>query len=189
MSARKTETDATSRSSRPAAPNVKARLENTRRACSSSGRSFTHCPLTGSRGTCPETKTNPAASTAGENAPAGGACSGDSSIGVQEPATPTITLHVDLFMLPPLPLLTDCDGEPIIPQVHYYHNDVAVSARFCYRLGGGFRSTLGGSHARRFTRPRRVCPGRVHNRCSRSSTPDTFRYNPANAKAGGCIGC
>src|SRR6478752_4089230 len=26
------------------------------------------------------------------------------------PATPTITLHTDLFMLPPLPLLTGCNG-------------------------------------------------------------------------------
>src|SRR6516162_11473806 len=34
------------------------------------------------------------------------------------------------------------DGEPTIPQVHYYHNDIAVSARFCYSLGGGFRSSL-----------------------------------------------
>src|SRR5437763_6589089 len=33
-----------------------------------------------------------------------------------------------------------------IPQVHYYHNDIAVSARFCYSLGRGFRSNLGGAH-------------------------------------------
>src|SRR6476620_9033090 len=38
---------------------------------------------------------------------------------------------------------------------------------------------LGGFLARRFTRARRVCPGRVHCRCSRSSIPDTIRYNPA----------
>src|SRR6202011_1263116 len=105
-----------------------------------------------------------------------------------KPATATITLHTDLFMLPPLPLLTGCNGEPTIPQVHYSHNDVAVSARFCYWLGGVFRSTLGGSRARRFTRARRVCPGRVHCPCSRSSIPDTIRYNPATAKAGGRIG-
>src|SRR3984893_8738094 len=105
-----------------------------------------------------------------------------------KPATPTITLHTDLFMLPPLPSLTGCNGEPTIPQVHYSHNDVAVSARFCYWLRG-FRSTLGGSRARRFTRARRVCPGRVDCRRSRSSIPDTIRYNPATAKAGGCIGC
>src|SRR5229473_4361920 len=55
-----------------------------------------------------------------------------------KPATPAITLHTDLFMLPPLPLLTGCKGESTIPQVHYSHNDVAVSARFCYSLGGGF---------------------------------------------------
>src|SRR5260370_1013952 len=35
-------------------------------------------------------------------------------------------------------LLALCSGEPIIPQVHYHHNDVAVCARFCYSLGGGF---------------------------------------------------
>src|SRR5215831_19373399 len=57
-----------------------------------------------------------------------------------KPLTPTITLHTDLFMLPPLPLLTGCSGVPTIPQVHYSHNDVAVFARFCYWLGGGFRS-------------------------------------------------
>jgi hypothetical protein len=32
-----------------------------------------------------------------------------------------------------------------VPQVHYSHNDVAVYARFCYSLGGGFRSTVEGS--------------------------------------------
>ena len=30
-----------------------------------------------------------------------------------------------------------------ITQIHYYHNDIAVPARFCYLLGGG-RSSLGG---------------------------------------------
>src|SRR5215831_12201587 len=35
---------------------------------------------------------------------------------------------------------TDWSGVPTIPQVHYSHNDVAVFARFCYWLGGGFRS-------------------------------------------------
>src|ERR1700693_3124130 len=47
---------------------------------------------------------------------------------------------------PKLPAL--CNGEPTIPQVHYSHHDIAVSARFCYSLGGRFRSTLGGSLAR-----------------------------------------
>src|SRR5437660_11404627 len=56
------------------------------------------------------------------------------------PATATITLHANLFTLPPPPLLTGSSGEPTIPQVHYSHNDVAVVARFCYWLGGGFRS-------------------------------------------------
>src|SRR5438105_12530868 len=63
-------------------------------------------------------------------------------------ATATITLHVNLFTLPPpLPLLTGCSGVPTIQQVHYFHNDVAVLARFCYWFGG-IRSTLGGSLAR-----------------------------------------
>jgi DNA-binding transcriptional LysR family regulator len=53
-------------------------------------------------------------------------------------------LDVDPFKLPPLPLLTGCNEEPTIPQVHYSHNDVAVYARFCYSLGGRFKSTLGG---------------------------------------------
>jgi hypothetical protein len=45
-------------------------------------------------------------------------------------------------------LLTLYNGEPTIPQVHYYHDDIDVSARFCYSLGGSFKSTLGGSLAR-----------------------------------------
>src|SRR5262249_59060647 len=58
-----------------------------------------------------------------------------------------------------------------------------------YSLGEGLKSVLGGSRARRFTRPRRVCPGRVHSPCSRSSIPDPFCDYPASAKAGGCVGC
>src|SRR6201987_6363694 len=49
--------------------------------------------------------------------------------------------------------------------------------------------TLGGFRARRFTRARRVCPGRVHCRCSRSPIPDALGDYPASAKAGGGIGC
>src|ERR1700756_3301594 len=49
--------------------------------------------------------------------------------------------------------------------------------------------TLGGFRARRFSRPGRVCPRRVHRRCSRSSIPDALCDYPASAKAGGCIGC
>src|SRR5947209_4814819 len=45
------------------------------------------------------------------------------------PATPTITLHTDRFMMYPLPLLTGYKGGPTIPQVHYYHDDIDVSAR------------------------------------------------------------
>jgi hypothetical protein len=36
-------------------------------------------------------------------------------------------------------LLTLYNGEPRIPQVHYYHDDIDVSARFCYSLGGSLR--------------------------------------------------
>src|ERR1700730_16213174 len=50
-------------------------------------------------------------------------------------------------------------------------------------------NALGDPLARRFTRPRRVRPGRVHRRCSRSSIPDALCDYPASAKAGGCIGC
>src|SRR6266850_1484484 len=50
-------------------------------------------------------------------------------------------------------------------------------------------NALGGPLARRFTRPRRVRPCRVHRRCSRSSIPDALGDYPASAKAGGCIGC
>src|SRR5215475_1341341 len=80
------------------------------------------------------------------------------------PATATITLHANLFTLPPLPLLTGCSGVPTIPQVHYSHNDVAVFARFRYWLGGGFRSYFRRIPCSRFTRARRVCPGQVHCR-------------------------
>src|ERR1700689_1335629 len=38
-----------------------------------------------------------------------------------KPATPSITLQTDLFMQSPLPLITGCNGEPKIPQVHYSH--------------------------------------------------------------------
>src|SRR5438105_12560035 len=40
-------------------------------------------------------------------------------------------------------ILMDSD----IPQVHYYHNDVAIFARSCYSLGRGL-GLLGGSLAR-----------------------------------------
>src|SRR5260370_29693103 len=103
------------------------------------------------------------------------------------PATATITLHANLFTLPPLPLLTGCSGEPTIPQVHYSHNDVAVFARFCYWLGGVFRSyfmrtpVLDDLHALvEFAR-------RVHSRYSRSSITDAFGDNPATPKAGSCV--
>src|ERR1700723_1544211 len=39
-------------------------------------------------------------------------------------------------------LLTLYNGEPTIPQLHYYHNDIDLYARFCYSLGGSFRSTF-----------------------------------------------
>src|ERR1700692_2077962 len=50
-------------------------------------------------------------------------------------------------------------------------------------------NALGDPLARRFTRPRRVRPCRVHRRCSQSSIPDALCYYPASAKAGSCIGC
>src|SRR6185437_1674650 len=42
--------------------------------------------------------------------------------------------------------------------------------------------------ARRFARPRGVCPCGVDRRCGRSSVPDALCDYPASAKAGGCIG-
>ena len=53
-----------------------------------------------------------------------------------------LCLRTDLFTLPPLPLLTDRDGVPTLPNSHYSHNDVALVARFCYGLGGGLRNYL-----------------------------------------------
>src|SRR5499425_3556755 len=47
--------------------------------------------------------------------------------GTAKPATVTITVHTDLFTLPPLPLLSGCTEEPTVPQVHYSHNDVAAA--------------------------------------------------------------
>ena len=41
-------------------------------------------------------------------------------------------------------LLTLYNGEPTIPQVHYCHDDIDGSARFCYLLGESFKRTLGG---------------------------------------------
>src|SRR5580700_9052614 len=45
-------------------------------------------------------------------------------------------------------VLTLYNGEPTIPQVHYYHDDIEAPARFCYSLTGSFKSTLGGYLAR-----------------------------------------
>src|SRR5205807_1008194 len=45
-------------------------------------------------------------------------------------------------------LLTLYNGGPTITQLHYYHDDITVSARLYYSLGGSFMSTLGGSLAR-----------------------------------------
>src|SRR6478752_3744778 len=42
-------------------------------------------------------------------------------------------------------LLALYDGGLKIPQLHYYHDDIDVSARFCYSLGEGFKSFSGGS--------------------------------------------
>ena len=42
----------------------------------------------------------------------------------------------------------ETDPLPTIPQLHYYHDDIDVSARFCYSLGGSLKSTSGGSLAR-----------------------------------------
>jgi len=41
-----------------------------------------------------------------------------------------------------------CNGEPIIPQVHYHHDDVGRLRTILLFVGGGFWSTLGGSLAR-----------------------------------------
>src|SRR5437763_3467928 len=38
-------------------------------------------------------------------------------------------------------VIFSCDGEPTIPQVHYYHDNSAICARFCYSSGERFRSS------------------------------------------------
>src|SRR5712692_10613642 len=98
-------------------------------------------------------------------------------------------LHTNLFALPPLPLLTDRGG------YRHFHTLIihTMMLLLSHDSATGWEEVLGvtsgGSRARRFARARRVCPGRVHRRCSRSPIPDTIRNNPATAKAGGCIGC
>src|SRR5438874_5624544 len=38
-------------------------------------------------------------------------------------------------------VIFSCDGVPTIPQVHYYHDNSAICARFCYSSGERFRSS------------------------------------------------
>src|SRR5437879_2801701 len=38
-------------------------------------------------------------------------------------------------------LIFSCDGEPTVPQVHYYHDNSTICARFCYSSGERFRSS------------------------------------------------
>src|SRR5262249_26489004 len=38
-------------------------------------------------------------------------------------------------------IIFSCDGEPTIPQVHYYHDNNTICARFCYSSGERFRSS------------------------------------------------
>src|SRR5437762_5816635 len=32
-------------------------------------------------------------------------------------------------------IIFSCDGEPTVPQVHYYHDNSTIGARFCYSSG------------------------------------------------------
>src|SRR5215471_13214817 len=38
-------------------------------------------------------------------------------------------------------IIFSSDGEPTIPQVHYYHDNSTICARFCYSSGERFRSS------------------------------------------------
>src|SRR5207244_11331884 len=38
-------------------------------------------------------------------------------------------------------LIFSCDGEPTVPQVHYYHDNSTICARFCYSSGERFGSS------------------------------------------------
>src|SRR5215471_11612893 len=38
-------------------------------------------------------------------------------------------------------IIFSCDGEPTVPQVHYYHDNSTICARFCYSWGERFRSS------------------------------------------------
>src|SRR5262249_14040241 len=64
--------------------------------------------------------------------------------------------------------------EPMLPVVHLSHKDVSVSARCAMGWKQVLGVTSGGSRARRLTRARRVCPGRVHCGRSGSSLLDTI---------------
>src|SRR5436309_10260825 len=37
-------------------------------------------------------------------------------------------------------IIFSCDGEPTVPQVHYYHDSSTICARFCYSSGERFRA-------------------------------------------------
>src|SRR5579864_3474041 len=84
---------------------------------------------------------------------------------------------------------------PFVAECSQFHNFIILTMMllFSHDSAIGWEEVLavalGGSRARRFTRARRVCPGRVHCRRSRSSIPDALCDYPASAKAGGCIGC
>src|SRR5882762_6537762 len=79
-----------------------------------------------------------------------GAARADPAASIREAVPPAINIRKECETEPmrmsfPFPqehkLLTPYDGEPTIPQLHYYHNDIDFYARFCYSLGRGFRST------------------------------------------------
>src|SRR5437763_12856108 len=82
-------------------------------------------------------------------------------------------------------IIFSCDGEPTVPQVHYYHGNSTICARFCCSSGERFRSSCpvpiiivvlpcGSSRAERLCDPselrvRRLTPHRL-GRALRSPT-------------------
>src|SRR5438445_10382254 len=46
--------------------------------------------------------------------------------------------HIDKIIVL---VIFSCDGEPTVPQVHYYHDNSTICARFCYSSGERFRSS------------------------------------------------
>src|SRR5580704_1006073 len=71
-----------------------------------------------------------------------GAVCADPAASIREAVPPAINISQECETEPMRMLFSVLfyNGEPTIPQIHYYHDDIDVSARFCYSLGGSFKA-------------------------------------------------